>query len=607
MTVKRVSNYRKPIKRQVGLGKSQVKENKFSEFFFDIKSKFRLKNTIMSTVLLGMLVFISIILTIHAFIIKEQVYDVQVQMRSQVFYNLYCMKEIISNPVIYTSELDDKLLDNYKNKLNEVLKGNSAIELIKDIIITYNDEPNIKRADKNTPLSDKKEKIIIQASTLKNKETLNNALKKYVYKTTRDIVNDEPFIKLKADDHRYNIYMILDKQNGTMSYDNANILSKIEKFEKQFFIVILIISFILIYVLARSISNPLVEMEKTVSKITEGDLSGRLEYSQYDEINKLVKSYNEMANSLQRLYSTLEKQVQDRTVELKSAYAELQSTQAMMVHSEKMKSLGELVAGIMHEINNPINFIYGNMTHLSNYSNDLINIIEEYSKYNSSLKPEEQKDIEELKSSIDYEFLKTDLPDLIKSCKEGADRAKNIIQDLKSFSRMEEVAIADVDLSKEIDTVLNILHNKIKHKAEVHKEYDANAIPAVEAFGGQLNQVFMNILDNAVGAIEEHGDIWIRMRKDDIGKNVIIEVEDNGVGMDSETAEKVFNPFFTTKPVGQGTGLGMSITYKIIKNHQGDIRVESKKGEGTKFIVTLPINLNRDTLNPGIENGENDG
>ena len=122
-----------------------------------------------------------------------------------------------------------------------------------------------------------------------------------------------------------------------------------------------------------------------------------------------------------------------------------------------------------------------------------------------------------------------------------------------------------------------------------------------------LNQVFMNILDNAVSAITEHGDIWIRMKKDDIGKNVIIEIEDNGVGMDADTAEKVFNPFFTTKPVGQGTGLGMSITYKIIKNHQGDIRVESKKGAGTKFIVTLPINLNREAFNTGVENGEKNG
>ena len=243
---------------------------------------------------------------------------------------------------------------------------------------------------------------------------------------------------------------------------------------------------------------------------------------------------------------------------------------------------------------------------MSNYSNDLIQIIEEYTKFNDSLKPGEKEEIENLKQEIDYEFLKTDLPDLIKSCKEGADRAKNIIQDLKSFSRMEEASITDVDVPHEIDTTLNILHNKIKNKAEIHKEYMENP-PKIEAFGGQLNQVFMNILDNAVGAIKEHGDIWIRIDEDKAKKNLIIEIEDNGIGMDEETSRKVFNPFFTTKPVGQGTGLGLSITYKIIKNHQGDIRVESQPNLGTKFIINLPINIDRENLNVGVATGEADG
>ncbi len=369
--------------------------------------------------------------------------------------------------------------------------------------------------------------------------------------------------------------------------------------------VMLLVTLFVSYTLAKTISNPLNDMEQTVSKIKDGDLSGRLEMTQYQELNRLVESYNQMANTLQRLYSTLENQVHDRTRELKSAYAELQSTQAMMVHSEKMKSLGELVAGIMHEINNPINFIYGNMTHLSNYSNDLINIIDEYAKYNESLKPEEKESIEKYMEEVDYSFLKSDLPELIKSCKEGANRAKNIIQDLKSFSRMEEVAITDVDIPNEIDTTLNILHNKIKNKAQVHKEYMEN-VPKIEAFGGQLNQVFMNILDNAVGAIENQGDIWIRINTDN--KNLILEIEDNGIGMDEETARKVFDPFFTTKPVGQGTGLGMSITHKIIKNHQGNIKVDSKKGQGTKFTITLPLNIDRESLKTAaLSEGENNG
>ena len=371
--------------------------------------------------------------------------------------------------------------------------------------------------------------------------------------------------------------------------------------------IMLVVALFAAFILARSITLPLAIMTKTVSKIAKGDLSDRLEPTKYEELNHLVETYNMMANALQRLYSTLEAKVSDRTRELKSAYAELQNTQAMMVHSEKMKSLGELVAGIMHEINNPINFIYGNMTHLSNYSSDLISIIDEYEKYKDSLKPEEKESIEKYMEEVDYGFLKSDLPELIKSCKEGADRAKNIIQDLKSFSRMEEVAITDVDVPTEIDTTLNILHNKIKNKAQVHKEYMEN-VPKIEAFGGQLNQVFMNILDNAVGAIEKQGDIWIRINPDKTNKNLVIEIEDNGVGMDSETARKVFDPFFTTKPVGQGTGLGMSITHKIIKNHQGSINVESSKGTGTKFIITLPLNINRENLKTAaLSEGENNG
>ncbi len=368
----------------------------------------------------------------------------------------------------------------------------------------------------------------------------------------------------------------------------------------QLTVIILSLTLILSILLSMSISKPLSVMEKTISKISEGDLSGRLDYTNYYELNQLVQSYNVMVNELQKMYSTLEVEVQDRTKELKNAYTELQNTQAMMVHSEKMKSLGELVAGIMHEINNPINFIYGNMTHLSNYSNDLIELIDDITANSKSLNEEERTAFEKKKEELDYEFLKTDMPDLIKSCKEGADRAKNIIQDLKSFSRMEEAAITDIDVVHEIDTTLNILHNKIKNKAVVHKEY-TEPIPKIEGYGGQLNQVFMNILDNAAGAIEKQGDIWIRIMLDSSYKNLIIEIEDNGIGMDKETAMKVFDPFFTTKPVGQGTGLGMSITHKIIKNHQGNITVSSNKGQGTKFTITLPLTIDRELLNAGLK------
>lgn len=344
---------------------------------------------------------------------------------------------------------------------------------------------------------------------------------------------------------------------------------------------------LLSYFLSRKIISPLNSLIQATGEFEQGDLSNRVEKTSYLEINELVVSYNSMADALQRLYSSLGQQVQERTQQLEEAYSELQNTQAMMVHSEKMKSLGELVAGIMHEINNPINFIYGNLSHLNNYSSDLIKIIETYSEFSTDLKPEHQKAIKEIMDEIDYDFLKSDLPDLIRSCREGTERTKNIILDLKDFSRLEEVALTNVDLPKEIDTTLNILHNKFKNKIKVHQEYQEN-LPKIEAYGGQLNQVFMNILDNAAYAIQETGDVWIRIKI--VDANVIIEFEDNGKGMDEVTLQKIFNPFFTTKPVGQGTGLGMAISYKVIKNHQGEIKVDTEIGKGTKFTITLPVN-----------------
>ncbi len=350
----------------------------------------------------------------------------------------------------------------------------------------------------------------------------------------------------------------------------------------------MIMGLMLSYFLSRKIISPLNSLVNATSAFGQGDLSNRAEETDYIEINELVSSYNSMADALQRLYSSMGHQVQERTQQLEAAYKELQDTQAMMVHSEKMKSLGELVAGIMHEINNPINFIYGNLSHLSNYSADLIQVIDEYEKCESDLNPEQKEAITKFKKEIDYEFLKTDLPDLIRSCKEGTERTKNIILDLKNFSRLEEIALTDVDLPKEIETTLNILHNKFKNKIEVHKEYE-EGLPRIEAYGGQLNQVFMNILDNACYAIKEKGDVWIRMKI--LGKNVIIEFEDNGSGMDENTASKIFNPFFTTKPVGQGTGMGMAISYKVIKNHDGEIKVSTEIDKGTKFTIILPISI----------------
>lgn len=342
------------------------------------------------------------------------------------------------------------------------------------------------------------------------------------------------------------------------------------------------------YYMTKMIINPIQKMIDGSKELTKGNLANRLEVSKYEEINNLIETYNTMAESLESLYSNLENTVKGRTQELEKANLELKNTQTMMVHSEKMRSLGQLVSGITHEINNPINFIHGNMMHLKNYSSDLVKLIELYESAETDLSEEKQQEIKTLKENIELDFIKEDLPMLIKSCYEGTERTKNIIIDLKNFSRIDEMVINSINLEKEIDTTLNILNNKIKGKIEVLKEYEDN-IPLIEGFGGQLNQVFMNILDNACYAIKEKGEIRIRLKKTE--KDVIIEFEDSGSGMNKEQTDKIFEPFYTTKPVGEGSGMGMSISYKVIQNHQGTITIKSEIGTGTTFRIQLPIKM----------------
>lgn len=344
------------------------------------------------------------------------------------------------------------------------------------------------------------------------------------------------------------------------------------------------------YYLTKIIINPLLELVKGTKALSEGNFEHRFKATKYLEVNQLVDTYNQMAENLQTLYTELDNKVKERTKELESANNELKNAQAMMVHSEKMRSLGQLVAGITHEINNPINFIYGNMTHLKNYSNALIEIINLYESFDSDLSNEKQQQLKDLKDKIELDFIKEDLPMLIKSCYEGTERTKNIILDLKNFSRLDEMVVNNIDLPKEIETTLNILYNKIKGKIEIVKEY-ADDLPSIEGFGGQLNQVFMNILDNACYAIQEKGTIYIRLQKNE--NDVIMEFEDTGCGISKDQISRIFDPFFTTKPVGEGTGLGMSISYKVIQQHNGTISVESTEGKGTKFRIQLPIKMKR--------------
>lgn len=295
------------------------------------------------------------------------------------------------------------------------------------------------------------------------------------------------------------------------------------------------------------------------------------------EIGLLTYSFNELSRRVVHAQQDLKNKIK----ELELTNRELKDTQTRLVHSSKMVSLGQLVAGVAHELNNPISFIYSNMTHLKDYSQKLIHLIEV-----SKTQPDH---LDELMKEYDLDYIKKDLPKLVSSCEDGARRTRDIVVGLRNFSRLEEAQIKEINLKEAIDSTLELLKGEIKNRITIHKRYGET--PAVECFASQINQVFMNILTNAAQAIEGSGDIWIStesVRKNDLDYASIC-IQDNGQGMPQATLDKIFDPFFSTKGVGQGTGLGLSITYGIVETHGGEITVSSQVGAGTEFKVLIPV------------------
>ncbi|MDA2924431.1 ATP-binding protein [Acidobacteria bacterium AH-259-L09] len=305
----------------------------------------------------------------------------------------------------------------------------------------------------------------------------------------------------------------------------------------------------------------------------------------------MAQSLEERSRALVELNKKLEEKVRERTRELeetnqqvREAYQELKQTQVQLIQSEKMASLGQLVAGIGHEIKNPLNFIYGNTDFLRAYIQNLKQLIKLYES-EAKLKPEGVRKLGSLKKEMNYSFMLEDLNTLIRNFEEGAKRIHSVITDLKTFSRMDSDQFQSVNIHEPIDLALNLLHNEYRDRIDIHKEY--GDVPRVECHPGKISQVFMNLLANACQAIGTAGDIWIRTFSED--GMAVVEIEDSGVGIEQEHLGKIFEPFFTTKSVGKGTGLGLSISYSIIQQHQGEIRVESQREKGTKFSVRLPL------------------
>lgn len=320
---------------------------------------------------------------------------------------------------------------------------------------------------------------------------------------------------------------------------------------------------------------------------------------QFVAIRNDITVLNETKEALKLLNEELESRVEQRTAALAKALHDLQQAQIHLVQNEKMSSLGQLVAGVAHEINNPVNFIYGNLTHAKVYTRELLHLIQLYHRHCPNPAPEIQAEVEQ----VDLEFLMQDLPKLMESMRVGAERIQSIVASLRTFSRMDEAEMKAVDIHEGIDSTLMIVQNRLKAKPErplieVMKDY--GNLPLVECYVGQLNQVFMNIISNAIDALEEANTqqkqftpcITIRTRL--INKQILIEIADNGLGIPQATQQRLFDPFFTTKPIGKGTGLGLSISYQIVtERHGGSLHCQSELGNGSIFTIQIPLSQTR--------------
>ena len=292
-----------------------------------------------------------------------------------------------------------------------------------------------------------------------------------------------------------------------------------------------------------------------------------------DPIYEIGENFNDMMVILEQ-----------KNNELENANTELKAKQSQILQQEKMASIGNLAAGVAHEINNPMGFISSNLNTLDKYHDRLISFVNAQSS-SSEGGGASADEVRQLRSSLKIDYILGDLKDVVKESLEGADRVRRIVQDLKSFSRVDEAEVKFADINQCLESTINIVWNEIKYKASVTKEY--GDMPAVRCYPQQLNQVFMNLLVNAAQAIEERGEIKVRSFTE--GGSACVSVSDTGCGIPEGHLKRIFEPFFTTKEVGKGTGLGLSIAYDIVKKHNGELRVESEVGKGTTFTLIIPI------------------
>ena len=323
--------------------------------------------------------------------------------------------------------------------------------------------------------------------------------------------------------------------------------------------------------------------------------------------NELRQQRAQLRSALQ-IKENLAEIAEAQSKKLEKSLRELQQTQAQLVQAEKMSSLGQLVAGVAHEINNPVNFIYGNLKYAKDYTQCLLNLVHLYQQFYANPVSE----IQEYIKKIELDFLVDDLPKILNSMEVGAERISEIVLSLRNFSRLDEAEKKRVDIHQGLDSTLLILQSRFKNSLDrpginVVKNY--GNLPLVDCYPGQLNQVFMNIISNAIDALDNYDSRraiaeihanpnTITITTEVIETSCVIRIADNGSGITEAVKERLFDPFFTTKPVGKGTGLGLSISYQIIvEKHGGTLRCISEPGQGTEFWIEIPLSMNKQALN----------
>jgi two-component system, NtrC family, sensor kinase len=387
-------------------------------------------------------------------------------------------------------------------------------------------------------------------------------------------------------------------------------------FETVYFVLIsgaiaLFIEILLLYsVLRQQIQKPLKQLITATKEVTTGNFDTHLDVSRKDELGQLATAFNSMTEKLQESFTTLEERVSDRTskleennLHLQATLQELKQTQTNLIQAEKMSALGQMVAGVAHEINNPVNFIHGNLVYVDEHTQSILKLVTKYQQYY----PNPPAELQEIIDETELSFIEEDLEKILHSMEVGTVRIREIVLSLRNFSRLDESDFKAADIHQGIDNTLMILQHRLKaqsNKPEIKIIKKYGDIPEIECYIGQLNQVFMNLLGNAIDALEEEiNSNKFESKLDNVQKIPTISIQthllnnyisivitDNGIGIPVEISQKLFDPFFTTKSVGKGTGLGLSISYQIIvEKHRGKIWCDSIPGKETKFVIEIPL------------------